>query len=123
VFKRSDKVAEAIHELVSQLLVKGLKDPRIGFVTITGVKVTDDMRLATVYFTVIGSDAEKMATEAGLNSARGFIRKEMGKSFRMRYTPDITFKYDQSVEHGYHMESLFKEISTREGGDDPEHSS
>lgn len=123
MFKRSDKVAEAVHELVSQLLVKGLKDPRIGFITITGVKVTDDNRLATVYFTVIGSDAEKIATEAGLNSARGFIRKEMGKTIRMRYTPDIAFKYDQSVEHGYHMESLFNEISKQEGGDDTEHSS
>ena len=118
MFKRSEKVAEAVHELISELLVKGLKDPRIGFVTITGVKVTDDMHLATVYFTVIGNDAEKKATEQGLNSARGFIRKEMGKSLRMRYVPDIVFKYDASVEYGSRIESILKEINLPEQSDD-----
>ncbi len=71
MYKRSEKVAEAIHELVSELLIKGLKDPRIGFVTITGVKVTDDLHLATVYFTVIGSEEEKKATGQGLQQRPG----------------------------------------------------
>jgi len=123
LFKRSEKVAEAVHELVSELLVKGLKDPRIGFVTITGVKVTDDMHLATIYFTVIGSDEEKKATEQGLNSARGFIRKEMGKSFRMRYVPDIVFKYDASVEYGSRIESILKEIGSPEHDDNDKENS
>ncbi|ACM21043.1 ribosome-binding factor A [Geotalea daltonii FRC-32] len=123
MFKRSEKVAEAVHELVSELLVKGLKDPRIGFVTITGVKVTDDMHLATIYFTVIGSDEEKKATEQGLNSARGFIRKEMGKSFRMRYVPDIVFKYDASVEYGSRIESILKEIGSPEHDDNDKENS
>ncbi len=121
MFKRSEKVAEAIHELISELLVKGLKDPRIGFVTITGVKVTDDLHLATVYFTVIGSDEEKKATGAGLNSARGFIRKEMGKTLRMRYVPDLLFKYDESVEYGNRIETLLKEIGSADKEDDQEH--
>jgi ribosome-binding factor A len=118
MYKRSEKVAEAIHEMVSELLVKGLKDPRIGFVTITGVKLTDDLHLATVYFSVIGSDEEKKATEQGLNSARGYIRKELGKNLRMRYIPDIVFRYDVSVEYGSRIESLLKEINTKEDGDD-----
>ncbi len=118
MFKRSEKVAEAIHEMVSGLIVKGLKDPRIGFVTITGVKVTDDLHLATVYFTVVGSDEEKVATEKGLNSARGYIRKEMGKSLRMRYVPDIVFKYDESVAYGSRIESLLRELSAKDDGDD-----
>ncbi len=117
MFKRSDKVAEAVHELVSELLIKGLKDPRIGFVTITGVKVTDDMHLATVYFTVIGTDEEKKATEQGLNSARTFIRKEMGKKFRMRFVPEVVFKYDASVEYGYRIESILKEIGSLDHDD------
>lgn len=117
MFKRSEKVAEAVHELVSELLIKGLKDPRIGFVTITGVKVTDDMHLATIFFTVIGNDDEKKATEQGLNSARSFIRKEMGKNFRMRYVPDLLFKYDASVEYGSRIESILKEIGTSEHDD------
>ena len=118
MYKRSEKVAEAIHEMVSELLVKGLKDPRIGFVTITGVKLTDDLHLATVYFSVIGSDEEKKATEQGLNSARGYIRKELGKNLRMRYIPDIVFRYDVSVEYGSRIESLLREIGTKEDGDD-----
>ena len=118
MFKRSEKVAEAIHEMVSELLIKGLKDPRIGFVTITGVKVTDDLHLATVFFTVIGSEEERRATEKGLNSARGFIRKEMGRNLRMRYIPDIVFKYDESVEYGSRIESLLREIDVKDEGDD-----
>lgn len=118
MFKRSEKVGEAVHELVSELLVKGLKDPRIGFVTITGVKVTDDLHLAKVYFTVIGSDEEKKATRAGLNSSRGFIRKEMGKKFRMKYVPDVEFIYDESVEYGMRIETILKEIGSGEPGND-----
>jgi ribosome-binding factor A len=78
MFKRSEKVAEAIHEEISKLLVKGVKDPRVGFVTVTGVKVTDDLHLATVYFSVIGTDADRKGAEAGLNSARVFcgVRSE-----------------------------------------------
>ena len=118
MYKRSEKVAEAIHEMVSELLIKGLKDPRIGFVTITGVKVTDDLHLATIYFTVIGSEEEKSATGKGLNSARGFIRKEMGRNLRMRYVPDIVFRYDESIEYGNRIESLLKEITVKDDGND-----
>ena len=79
MFKRSEKVAEAIHEEISTLLIKGVKDPRVGMVTVTGVKVTDDLHLATVYFSVIGTEADRKGAEAGLNSARGFLRREIGK--------------------------------------------
>jgi len=115
MYKRSEKVAEAIHEEISALLVKGLKDPRIGFVTITGVKVSDDLHLATIYFTVIGSDEEKKASAAGLNSAKGFIRRDMGKTLKMRYVPDIVFRYDESVDYGNRIEGLLKEIHAAEG--------
>jgi ribosome-binding factor A len=115
--KRSDKVSEEIHHLVSQLLIKGLKDPRIGFVTITGVKLTTDLRQATVYFTVIGSDEEKKNSAAGLNSAKGFIRKEIGQALKMRFTPEVQFKYDTSAEYGFHIESILKEIGAKDDGD------
>jgi len=116
--KRSDKVAEAIHEVVTQLLVKGVKDPRIGFVTITGVQVTDDLHLARIFFSVVGSDEEKKATEAGLNSAKGYFRREMGKQLRMRYVPDLIFSYDTSLDYGERIETLLKEISTEKQNDD-----
>jgi ribosome-binding factor A len=120
MYKRSEKVGEAIHEMVTELLIKGLKDPRIGFVTITGVKVTDDLHLATVYFSVMGDDDAKKATEAGLNSARGFMRREMGKNLRMRYIPDLVFKYDHSLEQGNRIDQLLREIGDHERRDDTE---
>lgn len=120
--KRSDKVAEAIHEIISGLLIKGVKDPRIGFTTITGVKMTDDLHLATIYFSVVGDDAAKRSTEQGLNSARGFMRKEMGKTLRMRYVPDIIFKYDASGDYGRRIDTLIDELQTTKSDDDNEHS-
>jgi ribosome-binding factor A len=110
--KRSDKVAETIHELISSILSRGLNDPRIGFVTIIAVEVTEDLRLARVFFTVIGDDQAKKDSEAGLNSAKGFLRRELGKSLTMRYTPELVFKYDHSGEYGSRIDSLLKEIET-----------
>jgi ribosome-binding factor A len=118
IYKRSDKVAESIHELVSGLLIKGLKDPRLGFVTVTGVKVTDDLSIATVYFSVIGSEEEKHDSEKGLNSAKGFIRKEIAASLRMRRVPEILFKYDNSYEYGQRIEGILSEIHAAKGSDD-----
>lgn len=117
MFKRSEKVGEAVHQIVTELLVKGLKDPRIGFVTVTGVKVTDDMHYANIYFTVIGDAAVRKETEAGLNSARGFIRREMGKQLHMRYVPEILFKYDTSLDKGNRIDELLREIKAHEQHD------
>lgn len=114
MYKRSEKVAEAIHEEISRLLINGVKDPRVGFVTITGVKVTDDLRFATVYFSIIGTDSDRKDGEAGLNSAKGFLRREVGKMLRMRYVPEILFKYDESVAYGNHIESILRQIHETE---------
>jgi len=116
MFKRSEKVAEAIHEEISRLLIKGVKDPRVGFVTVTAVKVTDDLHLATVYFSSIGTEAERKDTEAGLNSAKSYLRREVGKVLRMRYIPDILFKYDESIVYGNHIESILKQIHETDEG-------
>lgn len=110
--KRSDKVAETIHEVVSSILSRGLNDPRIGFVTITAVEVTDDLHQARIFFTVIGDDQSKKESESGLNSARGYIRRELGKHLTMRYIPEILFKYDHSQDYGSRIDSLLKEIET-----------
>ena len=110
MFKRSEKVAEAIHEEISTLLINGVKDPRVGLVTITSVKLTDDLRHATVYFSVRGADAERKDGEAGINSAKGYLRREVGKLLRMRFVPEIIFKYDDSVAYGNHIESILKQI-------------
>ena len=116
MFKRSEKVAEAIHEEISTLLINGVKDPRVGLVTITSVKLTDDLRHATVYFSVRGGDAERKDGEAGINSAKGFLRREVGKLLRMRYVPEIIFRYDESVAYGSHIESILKQIHESDEG-------
>lgn len=121
--KRSEKIAEAIHELISGLLIKGVKDPRIGFTTLTAVKVTDDLRHATIYFSVIGDETDKNSSEQGLNSARGFIRKEIAKALRMRFVPEIIFKYDESADYGRRIDSLLNEIIPTNIDDDNENNS
>lgn len=110
MYKRSEKVAEAIHEEISRLLINGVKDPRVELVTVTGVKLTDDLRHATVYFSIRGAEAGRKDAEAGLNSAKGFLRREVGKMLRMRYVPEIIFRYDESVAYGSHIESILKQI-------------
>lgn len=118
--KRSDKVAETIHETISAILSRGLNDPRIGFVTIIAVDVTDDLHLAKVYFTVIGDEAAKRNTEIGLNSAKGYIRRELGKVLTLRLLPEIAFCYDHSQEYGNRIDSILKEIGKEHDGDTTE---
>jgi ribosome-binding factor A len=113
-FKRSHRVGEQIHKEISALLIKGLKDPRIGFVTITAVEVTPDMHLARIYFTVIGDEKVRRETEKGLQSSVPFLRRELGRRLAMRYVPDILFNYDSSLEYGNRIETLLKEIHSED---------
>ena len=117
--KRTQRVGEEIQKEISSLLLKGLKDPRIGFVTITSVDVTSDLQIAKVYFTVMGDEAARKNSEKGLNSSIPFIRRELGKRLRLRHVPDIVLKYDTSLEYGNRIESLLKDIQS-ESSDDHE---
>ncbi len=120
--KRSDKVAETIHTTISTILSRGLNDPRIGFVTITGVEVTDDLHLARIYFTVIGDEQAVKNSQAGLESAARHIRHDLGKVLKMRYTPDIVFKYDHSLEYGQRIDKLLREVGANNDGENPANS-
>jgi ribosome-binding factor A len=108
--KRSEKVADLVRKEISQMLVKSIKDPRIGFVTITRVTVSEDCRFAKVYFSVVGTLAERESSMEGLDSAKGYIRKELGRRIRLRYTPEIMFQFDPSIEYAIHMEELIQSI-------------
>lgn len=108
--KRSDKIADSIQREISQMLMKGLKDPRIGFVTITKVAVTEDCRTARVYFSVTGSSEERERSTEGLNSAKGYVRKELGRRIRMKYIPEITFQFDPSIEYAIHIGEVIEQI-------------
>jgi ribosome-binding factor A len=108
--KRSEKVADLIQKEISQMLLKSVKDPRIGFVTITRVTVSEDCRYAKVYFSVAGTLAERENSMEGLDSAKGYVRKELGRRIRLRYTPEILFQFDPSIEYAIHMEELIQSI-------------
>lgn len=115
--QRSQRVGESIQHEISALLLRGLKDPRIGFVTVTGVEMTPDLHLARVYYTVIGDDAVRKSTASGLKSAIPYIRQQLGKQLRMRYVPDLIFQYDTSIDYGIRIESLLREVHTDKSDD------
>ena len=116
--KRSEKVADLIHKEISEMLVKTIKDPRIGFVTITRVAVSEDYRSAKVYFSVAGTVEERQRSIEGLNSAKGYVRKELGRRVRLRYTPEILFKFDPSIEYAIHIGEVIRHMKGREETDE-----
>ena len=118
--KRSEKVADLIQKEISQMLVKSIKDPRIGFVTITRVAVSEDCRSAKIYFSVAGDLIERENSQKGLESAKGYIRKELGRRIRLRYTPEIMFQFDPSIEYAIHMEELIHSLHEEEGQKGPD---
>lgn len=111
---RVNRVAEQMKKEMSDIIEHRLKDPRVGFVTVTGVDVTGDLQDATVYISVLGDEEKKAATLEGLNKARGFIRTEIGKRIRLRKTPEIQFKFDQSIEYGSHIDHLLNDLHRSE---------
>ena len=111
-YNRSERVAEEIRKEVATMLFGEIHDPRIGFVTITKVQVSKDLRHAKVYFSMIGSDEEKEKTMEGLQSSSGYMRREIGKRLKLRYFPELTFKFDDSLEYASRIEKIIKEIKS-----------
>ena len=107
---RVRKLQEFIKQEVSQMLMRGMKDPRIGFTTVTDVEVTGDLRQATIYVSLFGSDKEKKDTLEALKHARGHVRSELGKILNLRHVPEIDFDKDTSLDYSMHIESLINEI-------------
>ena len=108
--KRSERVADLIQKEISQMLMRTIKDPRIGFVTITRVEVPEDCRSAKVYFSVAGTLAERERSMEGLDSAKGYVRRELGRRIRLRYTPEITFQFDPSIEYAIHIGEVIQKL-------------
>ena len=103
---RAKQLADRIQEIVAELLERRIKDPRLGFVTVTDAKLTGDLREASVFYTVLGDDAARSATAAALESARGLIRSEVGKRLGLRHTPSVAFFLDAVPETANHIEEL-----------------
>jgi ribosome-binding factor A len=108
--ERMRRVNEAIREVVSEA-VGGLKDPRIGFVTVTGVKTSADLRHARVFVSVLGSEAKRRKTLAGLAAAHGVLQARVARELRMKRTPQLAFEYDPTVERGVRMTKLIDELA------------
>jgi ribosome-binding factor A len=107
---RMRRVNQAVREVLSQA-VPELKDPRIGFVTVTGVVTTPDLRQATVYVSVLGGEKKRRASMAGLEAAVGVLQARLSRELRMKRTPQLTFAYDASVEHGVRMSQLIDQLA------------
>ncbi|GAA4047608.1 30S ribosome-binding factor RbfA [Nonomuraea soli] len=111
---RARKLADRIQQIVAEMLERRIKDPRLGFVTITDTRITADLREATVFYTVFGSDAERADSAAALESAKGIIRSEVGKQTGVRFTPTLTFKHDPIPENARALDELFAAAKARD---------
>ena len=108
--RRQRRVAELLHEELSALLQHQTRDPRLGFVTITGVDVMPDLREARVYFTILGDEAEVKETLAGLTSASGYFRRQLAQALSLRHAPELTFKLDTSLQYGMRIDNLLDSL-------------
>jgi ribosome-binding factor A len=113
-YKRSQRVSDLLRKEIADIIIYRLKDPRIGFITVTGVDVTDDIKLARVYVSILREEERKTTLEV-LNSAKSFVRSELSKRLRMKFVPSIEFRLDTSIEYGNKIEELLKEIEENEG--------
>ena len=123
--RRVERLAEEIREEVAAIIARGLKDPRIGFVTVTRVALNPDLRTAHVNVGVLGDQAERDKTLKGLRQAAGFVRRELGQRVRMRHTPELVFHYDGGLDATDRIAQLLAENPPRpeappDGEDDPD---
>ena len=107
---RIEKLQELIKQEMSKMLLREIKDPRIGFVTVTDVEMTGDLREAKIFVSVMGSDEQVQESLKGLKSALGFIRREIGKRIRLRFTPEISFALDTSLDYCEHIQKILLDI-------------
>jgi ribosome-binding factor A len=108
---RIQRIANLIKKEVAEMLIREVKDPRIGMVTITEVTVSKDLRIAHIYYSALGSEKQNQDSAIGLRQATKFIQREIGQRIRMRYTPAIDFQFDHSLEYGSHIDKILQDLS------------
>ena len=116
---RSERVAEAIRQEISSSIQNEVKDVRVGFVTVTRVEVSPDLRNANIFFSVLGTDKEKRDSTVGLGRAAGFLRRQIGQKLQLRYAPHLFFKLDTSLDHGFHVDKVLLKIRNEKKTDAP----
>jgi ribosome-binding factor A len=118
--RRQRQVAELLHEEISLLIQRRVRDPRLGFVTVTGVEMSPDLRVAHVYVSVLGSDDEAQASLDSLSRAAGFFRRELGASLSLRYLPELNFRPDDTLERALRIDQLLDSLQEETPEDDAE---
>jgi ribosome-binding factor A len=111
---RARKLADRIQQIVAEMLERRIKDPRLGFVTVTDTRITADLREATVFYTVFGSDAERADSAAALESAKGVIRSEVGRQTGVRFTPTLAFEHDPLPDSARQLDDLINAARERD---------
>ena len=114
-FSRADRVSGLIQKVLSNILKKSIRDPRLKMTTITGVKVSRNLKQARIYFTISGGSQKKGAAIKGFNSAHGFIKRTLAHELDLKYMPDIKFFYDESLDYGTHIDELIESIKSENG--------
>jgi len=112
--KRATRVGDQILKCAAGLLMQKVKDPRVNGVTLTGVNISDDLKNAAIFFSMIGNEDDIRKAQAGLDSAKGYIKREIGLYVKLRNVPDIVFKHDPTLETGNRLEKLFQKIKTED---------
>jgi len=108
---RANRVAEQMKKELGDILSTKIKDPRVGFVTVTDVEVTGDLQQAKVFISVFGDEKKKHDTLLGLAKAKGFIRSEIGKRIRLRKTPELMFEFDEAFEYGNRIDTILRDLN------------
>ena len=113
---RPERVAQMVQQLLGEIFARGMRDPRIGLVTITGVKMSPDLREARVFWTVHGDPEQRKHTAKGLEKARGWLRHEVGLELKLRLTPELHFTYDEAIDRGERIEQLIRQVHAERDG-------
>ncbi len=116
-FARADRVAGEIQKVLSDLLLRKIKDPRLKMVLITGVKLTADLKLARVYYTSTGREVDPKDSATGLRSAGGYFKRSLARQLSLRYIPTLEFYHDDSFEYGDHIDRLLKSVQEEDERD------
>lgn len=116
--ERAVRVGRVVKAEIADLLTRGVKDPRVGFVSIMGVKMSPDLNYANVYVSLFGTEKEKKSSLIGLKNSAGWIRKQIGGKLRLRVTPEIRFYEDNSLDEVFHLDDVFRELHENENPDD-----
>jgi ribosome-binding factor A len=115
--KRAVRIGGQLLREIADLLLNGVRDPRVKGATLTGVDLSNDLKHAKVYYSLIGDEKEFKRIQEGLDSAKGFIKRELATRMDLKYMPDIIFKRDLSLEEGNHMERLFERLKSEKSGE------